>query len=303
MRILTCVVLAGLCAHSAQAQPDFSQVRATPGQHLVVTEDGLTFEGTLRALSAEGMTIGDREIVPGPGLLIERDNGHVVARSAGWGALGGALIGLAVMRGSARVPAALAMTLPGAFMGTMAGVASDSRTTLYDTTAAASSGRQLTVPAQPPPASPTFARLKIRPGDRVFIQDGAIVASGRVESVTSKARVVDGWTFTPHENLSIAKEGDPIWDGAAYGFVVGALLSETLGAESCIGQPPSRCALKAGIETAAFGALIDWSNKGRTVMYNTRPRTSQGAAAFLVRHVVPVVSGRDYSLAVVFRGQ
>jgi hypothetical protein len=69
--------------------------------------------------------------------------------------------------------------------------------------------------------------------------------------------------------LTIEKRGDPLWNGAAWGFAVGVVLGPTVGAEACRDSPMWQCVVGGGAVWAGIGALIDWADDG---LHRTRAR-------------------------------
>jgi hypothetical protein len=303
MRIIasSLVVVAVFAPQIARGQDDFSHIKAKVGQQVVVTEDGLSTSGRVTDLSATSMKVGDREIRPGPGLKIERDNGNTLAR--------GMLVGAAIVGGlaaaatpDAHVGGAVVGGASGAFWGALFGAVQDRRTAIYDTTAVGvPANAQLSLPpVRPTATAPGFARLHVARGQRVFVTDGGVTVSGIVTGVKPDTLSAGGRDFKPAAGLKIEKEGDPVWDGAAYGFMIGALAATTVGSEACLHEPMWHCAVGGGLEFAGIGALLDWAHKGRTTIYDPASAPEEGAGATIARHLVPILSTHERALAMRF---
>jgi len=138
-------------------------------------------------------------------------------------------------------------------------------------------------------AQPDFHDLKLRRGDFVYVTTpyGENV-SGRVVDLTpgnlaiepvprqigSQSDVGLGREFQPLPGLTIARRGDSLWNGFLIGAAIGSVAGPTIGAEAC----PNRkigCVIGGSLTYAGIGMLIDWSIKGRTVIYRA---PKQGAA-------------------------
>jgi hypothetical protein len=290
--------VAAPCA--AWAQDDFSHIKARLGQQIVVTEDGVSVSGPLTQLSAASVRVGHTEIAPRRGLKIERDRGNTALRGLKFGAGIGAAVGFA---GSARygldsgITGAMLAGLSGALWGTLIGASQDRRTTLYDASSASEAGdtpRQLHMPEPASAIAPAeFGRLDVKPGDLLFVTSGGITLTGTLGVVSPTRLIVGAHEFVPQPDMKIEKSGDPIWDGAGAGFLLGALLGPTVGAEACLNRPMWRCVVEAGVELGAIGALIDYEHKGRTTIYDTTTPAPRVAV-----HVTPIVTRTERSVAV-----
>jgi hypothetical protein len=119
--------------------------------------------------------------------------------------------------------------------------------------------------------APDFTGLPIKPGDTIFVTDLAsgVEVGGRLRALSAGALSIDGYEFRPAAGLRIERRGDPIWDGAAYGFGVGVLAGITIGAEACLHRPAWHCVVESGVSYAAVGTLMDWRHKGRTRVYES----------------------------------
>ena len=111
--------------------------------------------------------------------------------------------------------------------------------------------------------APDFSALRASVGDRVIITDaGGVEVGGRVTALSPSALSIDGYSFTPGEAVKVERPGDPVWDGAAIGYGVGALFGLTIGAEGCLHSAVWRCVNAGGITYGLLGALIDYAHKG-----------------------------------------
>src|SRR5258708_903425 len=78
-----------------------------------------------------------------------------------------------------------------------------------------------------------FSQLKAKVGDIVYVTDltTGVEVSGPLSDISGLRLAIDGYVFAPAASLKIERRGDPIWDGAVYGFLLGAFVSGTTGAE------------------------------------------------------------------------
>jgi hypothetical protein len=289
-RLLTILVCAAIPGR-AIAQDDFSHVKAKAGQHLLVTVDGLTASGVLKALTPQRIVVGDREFVPGPGLRIERENGNTVVHDMWIGAAITAAVGFVTggLGGAAWAAPA------GAFMGASSGVSREGTTLLYlSSVAVAAAPQQLTVPATEPRADLDFSHISVKPGQLLTVTDGDLSTAGILSELSADRLVIGTHQFTPHQNLHIEREGDPVWDGATSGFLAGVLLGPTVGAEACLNRPMWHCVVEGGVGLAVIGALLDWANTGRTTVYDGHARTAHKNAWL----IVPAVDAHTKSVTI-----
>jgi hypothetical protein len=136
--------------------------------------------------------------------------------------------------------------------------------------------------AQPPvpPQDATdadFRQVRLKVGDFIYVRDleRNVQVSGPLKSISPDEVAIDGYRFAPAANLVIDRAGDPIWNGAAIGFVLGGLAGITVGAEGCLDRDKIYCFLGGGAFYGAVGALIDWGRKGRTRVF---PAAAQRAS-------------------------
>ena len=71
---------------------------------------------------------------------------------------------------------------------------------------------QLSFPLFPPAGGDGFDGIA-REGDRVVVAEDGVSLSGRVRHVATSRPSVGEYDFEPSPQLSIAKEGDPLWEG------------------------------------------------------------------------------------------
>ena len=120
-------------------------------------------------------------------------------------------------------------------------------------------------------AQPDFSHLQVRIGQTVYVTDlttGARV-TGPLTALAADELSIDGYAFSPGPNLKIEREGDPVWDGAAWGFGIGFIFGAVLAVPECSApQRAWQCVLGPAAELAAIGAFIDWRIKGRTTIYD-----------------------------------
>ena len=265
-------------ARTACAQDDFAGLKLKVGSNIRITEDGLTLEGPLASVSPDRVTVGGREVRPGPALKIERDRGHTGLKGMAIGAGVGAALGLAAAHGEGW--GVLGM-FPGAFWGGLIGVAMDRYVPVYDTTSFAAATPQLSVPDPLPAAStPIFAGMHAKVGDRVFVTQEGITVTGAISALSPSRLVVGSHEFAAGTALKIERDGDPIWDGAVTGILAGVLLGACSGCND--GQHTN--VLASGLVWGGVGALIDWAHHGRTTIHDSTSWSSTRTA-----RLVPLV--------------
>ena len=154
------------------------------------------------------------------------------------------------------------------------------------------SGIPLAAEQQASPAPSDFSRLRLRVGDVIYVTDLAtgVEVKGPVRSLSPGSLAIDGYRFEAGRSLKIERPGDPIWDGAAIGFGVGALFGVSVGSEACLHASKWSCVVSGGVSYAALGAVIDWAHKGRRFVY----ATDSGTASL---RVVPRVSPHETGVA------
>lgn len=101
---------------------------------------------------------------------------------------------------------------------------------------------------------------------RVTEPSGTFV-QGVVTDVMPSSLQVDGHAFPPRVGLTVERLGDRIWDGAAIGFGVGALLGGSTNRTGCFSNKGPGCALKPGLVFGIIGALIDRAIVGRRTVF------------------------------------
>ena len=118
-----------------------------------------------------------------------------------------------------------------------------------------------------PAAADGFARADLHPGDYVFVTDvEGVEISGLLRQASARTVVVGDFTFTPRDTLRIERRGDSVWDGAAKGFAVGALLALPVARHGDDGD----VVLGIGTVYGLIGALVDLTHTGRTRVYGPR---------------------------------
>lgn len=135
-----------------------------------------------------------------------------------------------------------------------------------------------------------FARLKLEVGDVVFVTDriSGEEFSGVLTSLTPASLVVAGRVVTPRPGLTIARRGDPVWEGAIIAGVVGAIVGVQVGHEACFDRSKWWCAAEGAAIYAAMGALYDAMHTGRTTVYrsSTRPPVVFGAGQTMAQNAL-----------------
>jgi hypothetical protein len=145
------------------------------------------------------------------------------------------------------------------------------------------------VSAQP---AADFHQMHARVGDFLFVNDPDRRAeiSGHVTSVSDHELTIDGYRFVPKPRLKVERSGDPIWDGAARGFLLGGITGVTVGAEGCLNRSKAPCFLANGFAFGALGAYLDWRHQGRTVVFLGAPQPSARVEA-TDRIILPAPTG------------
>jgi len=114
-------------------------------------------------------------------------------------------------------------------------------------------------------AQDEFSHIRLKIGDTVYVTtSGEGELKGIVANLSASMLKVDGHEFSPAPNLKIEREGDPVWDGALIGAGIASLASLFVYPHSKDRVGVSLVAAGVG---AFWGALVDFSIKGRTVVY------------------------------------
>ena len=138
-------------------------------------------------------------------------------------------------------------------------------------------------------AQTSFSDVRLSVGDRVQVTllSGETI-EGNVVAVSPSTIGVGARVLTPPEVRRIDKVGDSLWNGAALGFAIGAVVGQdkqlgcfTSGASSRI-----RCALLPGLAHGVVGMLIDRMLETRNTVFGNSHVT-----------LVPVI-GRTYGAMV-----
>ena len=118
----------------------------------------------------------------------------------------------------------------GAFWGGVIGGGRDQFVQVYDSREWTRIAPQLAFPLFPPTGGDDFSGVTVTPGDRVVVTLGDLSTSGTVVDVSASRLIVGAHEFEPSPNLTFRREGDPIWDGAAYGFLFGSTIGAAIDA-------------------------------------------------------------------------
>jgi hypothetical protein len=114
-----------------------------------------------------------------------------------------------------------------------------------------------------------FSALPLRIGDSVLITDplGETI-EGKVTARDDHALTVGGRTVAPSPGLRIDKIGDPVWDGAIKGALIGAIAGWLLFANECtVKWSWGRCIGTAAGWGAGLGLVIDWGHDAHKTIY------------------------------------
>jgi hypothetical protein len=144
-------------------------------------------------------------------------------------------------------------------------------------------------------AQDDFSHLNAKIGQYLRVTDNDGKTAGVLTELTPQRIVVGDREFVPGPGLTIEKRGDSLWNGAAWGFAIGAVLGPTVGAEACRDSPMWHCVVGGGMVWAGIGALIDWAHAGRTTVYTGRAPVGHDAAAW---RVLPIITLRTQAVAV-----
>jgi hypothetical protein len=120
----------------------------------------------------------------------------------------------------------------------------------------------------PARAQNDFSAVRLKRGDVVFVtRAGGSELSGRVTNVTPAVITIDGVEVKPEPGLKIQRRGDPIWNGAANGAVIGLVLSVLVAGECETEWSFGACVASGTAWFAGVGALVDLLRVGRTTVY------------------------------------
>ena len=148
-------------------------------------------------------------------------------------------------------------------------------------------------------AQDDFSHLKVKLGQIVYVTDTTtgVEVSGPLKALSPTHLSIDGYAFEPREDLKVERLGDPVWDGAAWGFGIGFLFGAVLVVPECSApQRAWQCVLGPAAELAAIGAFIDWRIKGRTTIYDRSSEAPGRSVRF-----VPDVGAHRRGAALVVR--
>jgi hypothetical protein len=146
-------------------------------------------------------------------------------------------------------------------------------------------------------AQDDFSRLKAKLGQIVYVTDGntGIEVSGPLTGLSPSELSIDGYRFEPQRGMKIERRGDSLWNGAAIGFGLGAVLAVCTFA--CGDQRIWVSRLESGLFWAGIGTLIDHEHVGRTTIFD---RSSDALGRSSTR-LVPVIDAHRKAIAVVRR--
>lgn len=130
--------------------------------------------------------------------------------------------------------------------------------------------------------APDFSALHVKVGDRVYITDATtgVEVNGPLAALTETRLVINGYTFRPGPALTIQRDGDSVWNGAAVGFALGAFALYPVVPETFVSQG-GRVRVNNGLMWGAIGALVDYAHRGRTTIYRGSSHVFPGSARFL----------------------
>src|SRR5262245_45310764 len=114
-----------------------------------------------------------------------------------------------------------------------------------------------------------FGGLHLKPGDVVYVTNPAgVEISGRIEGISPTSIALPGYSFKPEPGLKIERRGDPLWDGAALGAVIGFGVGALLSTGECgTDWHAWQCSLAGAAWGTLLGTLIDWKHQGRTQVF------------------------------------
>ena len=117
-------------------------------------------------------------------------------------------------------------------------------------------------------AQADFSATTLAAGQAVRVTDpSGVSVHGVVTDVTPLALRVDGHVFRPEPGLKVERLGDAIWNGAAIGFAVGAVLGGATDRTGCFSDKGPGCVIKPGLVFGAIAALIDHAIIGRRTVF------------------------------------
>lgn len=135
-------------------------------------------------------------------------------------------------------------------------------------------------------AQQDFNGLKLMQGDKVVVIEptGEKIA-GVVLELSNDALRFDGRTIRPKIGLKIQRMGDPIWDGAIKGLLIGAVVGALASSGECgVKWSFGQCALAGAGWGTVFGTGIDWLHTARTTVYLGVGKVT-GANSLLGQHL------------------
>lgn len=103
-------------------------------------------------------------------------------------------------------------------------------------------------------------------------------SKGTVTDVSVTGLLLDGVLVGPADVRTIERLGDPLWNGALIGVLVGALAGQD-DQFGCAANRASRlqCARTPAIALGLLGGLIDYARVGRHTVFERVPRVTLSA--------------------------
>ncbi len=120
----------------------------------------------------------------------------------------------------------------------------------------------------PAHAQADFAETTIAAGQEVRVTEpSGRWLQGVVTDVTPTTLSVAGRVFQPEAGLKVERVGDSVWNGAAIGFGIGALLGGSMNRTGCFSNKGPGCVVKPGLVFGGIAALIDRAIVGRRTVF------------------------------------
>ncbi len=119
-------------------------------------------------------------------------------------------------------------------------------------------------------AQTSFRDIRLAVGDRVEVTLlSRDTVKGEVAVVLPGTISVNGRDLSPPEVRRIDRVGDSLWNGAAIGFAVGAVVGQDrqLGCFNSGSSSRIRCAVLPGLAYGAIGMLIDRAREKRNTVF------------------------------------
>ena len=124
-----------------------------------------------------------------------------------------------------------------------------------------------------------FTARGLHAGDHVLVTlESGTPSKGTVTDVSATRLMLDGFLVDPADVRKIERLGDPLWNGALLGVLVGAFVGQD-DQFGCATNRAARlrCARTPAIALGLLGGLMDYARVGRRTVFERAPRVTLSA--------------------------